>query len=152
VRPPPELVVLVGLPGSGKSSFYRERFAETHLQVSKDLMKNVRGRQQRVVELVDQALAAGRSVVVDNINATVADRAALLAVGRAHQARLVAYHVDTEVRVCVARNRSREGRARVPDVAIFAARKRFTAPTAAEGFDAVFRVEADEGRFKVTPS
>src|SRR5689334_24454013 len=77
-----ELVILVGLPGAGKTTFHRARFAATHVHVSKDLMPNRRDRQARQLALVDEALAAGRSVVVDNVNATVADRAALIAVGR----------------------------------------------------------------------
>ena len=31
-------MILVGLPGAGKTTFYRERFAATHRHVSKDLM------------------------------------------------------------------------------------------------------------------
>ena len=147
-----ELVVLVGLPGSGKTSFYRAHFASTHVQVSKDLMKSARNRQERQIALIDQALAAGRSVVVDNINAHPLDRGPLLVAGRARRARLVAYHLDTDVRESLARNRAREGRARVPDVALFVASKRLVPPTLAEGFDAVFRVRAAHGSFEVTPS
>ena len=35
-----ELVILVGLQASGKSTFFRERFAATHEHVSKDLFRN----------------------------------------------------------------------------------------------------------------
>jgi hypothetical protein len=48
--------------------------------VSKDLMRNRRDKQARQLTLIDKALAAGRSVVVDNVNATAADRAALVEV------------------------------------------------------------------------
>ena len=37
-----ELVILVGLPGSGKTTFYQSRFAETHAHVSKDLLRDRR--------------------------------------------------------------------------------------------------------------
>ena len=77
-----ELVILIGLPGAGKSSFYRDRFAATHLHVSKDLMRNRRDQQMRQLALIDEALATGRSVVVDNVNATAADRAALIDAAR----------------------------------------------------------------------
>src|SRR5262249_57705070 len=72
----------MGLPGAGKSSFYRDRFAATHVHVSKDLMRNRRDRQTRQLVLIDEALATGRSVVVDNVNATAADRAALIDAAR----------------------------------------------------------------------
>ena len=51
------------------------------------------------------------------------------------------------------RNRVREGRERVPDVAIFAVRKRLEPPSVAEGFDRLFTVLLieEERRFEVTP-
>ena len=64
----PELVIFVGLQGSGKSTYYREHFAATHEHVSKDLMKNARDREAKQQLVVEKALAEGRSVVVDNTN------------------------------------------------------------------------------------
>lgn len=135
-----ELVVFVGLPASGKSTFYRERFAATHELVSKDLMPNNRRRGARQAELVAAALARGRSVVVDNTNTRRADRAELVALAHAAGAATALYHFTAPVGECLARNRQREGRARVPDVALFAARKRLEAPADDEGFDARYEV------------
>ncbi len=78
-----ELVLLIGLQGSGKSSFFRERFAATHLHVSKDLWPNARRREARQQRLVDEALARGQSVVVDNTQPRLEDRAPLLRLGQA---------------------------------------------------------------------
>jgi predicted kinase len=142
-----ELVILIGLPGAGKTSFYRERLAATHDHVSKDLMRNRRDRQSHQMALVEAALAAGRSLVVDNVNASVADREPLIAAGRKHHARVVGYALATPVTVCAERNRGRVGRERVPVVAIHAAAKRFQTPTYAEGYDALHRVETTDGGF-----
>ena len=148
---PPEVAILVGLQGSGKTSFYRQHLAATHDHVSKDLMPNVRRRDTRQMALVEASLAAGRSVAVDNTNPTRADRAPLVAAARAHGARVVAYVMLTPVRDSLARNRTREGRARVPDVALFVTAKRMQIPTVDEGFDAVYHVAAEAGEFKVQP-
>src|SRR5688572_11870543 len=113
-----EVVILIGLPGSGKTSFFRSRFAATHDHVSKDLLPSARDKAARQLVLVEQALAAGRSVVVDNTNPRVVDRAPLIATARRHGARVVGYLLDTTRGECLARNRQREGRARVPDVAV----------------------------------
>lgn len=123
-----ELVLLMGLPGAGKSTF-AQRFATSHLIVSRDAL----GERERPT--IAEALAAGRSVVVDDTNATPAARASLIALGHAHRAFIVGYHIDTPPRVCVARNRRREGHARVPNVAIFTVAKRFVPPRPEEGFD-----------------
>jgi predicted kinase len=132
-----ELVVFVGLQGSGKSTLYRERYAETHVLVSKDLLRNNRRPERRQRELVAAALAEGCSVVVDNTNPTVDERAALVAIARAAGARVVAVVFETPIEICRTRNDARSGRARVPTVALYATRKRMQPVTADEGFDAV---------------
>jgi predicted kinase len=133
----PDLVIFVGLPGSGKSTYYRSHFAATHEHVSKDLMPNARSRDSKQELLVEKALAAGRSVVVDNTNPSKQVRAPLVAIGKRHGARLIAYYFDCAVKVCLMRNRAREGKAKVPDVAIFVTAKKLQVPTADEGFDEV---------------
>lgn len=132
-----ELIVFVGLPGSGKSTYYRAHFAATHAQVSKDLMPNARRRDDRQEREIDAALAAGKSVVVDNTNPSLEVRAPLIRLGRRHGARIIAVYFETDVRTAIMRNRQREGKGRVPDVAIFATKKKLVVPTLEEGFDEV---------------
>jgi predicted kinase len=148
---PVELVILIGLPGAGKTTFHRARFAATHVHVSKDLMRNRRDRQRRQMALVDEALAAGRSVVVDNTNVTVADRAALIEAARRRGAAVAGYVFATSPGECAERNRGRVARARVPDVAIHAAAKRWERPARAEGFDRLWQVRAEAERFDLAP-
>lgn len=133
----PELVVFVGLPASGKSTYFYAHFAGTHEHVSKDLMPNARNRDARQRAMIDAALAAGKSVVVDNTNPTPAVRAPLIAAGKRHGVRVIAIYFPTEVRIAVMRNRGREGKARLPNVAIFATQKKLVPPTVEEGFDEV---------------
>ena len=132
-----ELIVFVGLQAAGKSTYYRTHFAATHVHVSKDLMKNVRNRDARQLQTIDEALAAGRSAVVDNTNPTPLLRAPLVELGRGHGARIVAMFFECSVRAAVGRNRAREGNERVPDVAIFTTAKKLVPPTVEEGFDEV---------------
>jgi len=132
-----DLIVFVGLPGAGKSTYYRAHFAATHVHVSKDLMPNARRRDDRQLRDVEAALARGKSVVVDNTNPSVEVRKPLIELGRRHGARIVALFFDVDVRTAIMRNRQREGTGRVPDVAIFATKKKLVAPSIEEGFDLV---------------
>ena len=129
--------MFVGVQAAGKTTYYHEHFAATHVHVSKDLMKNTRDRESRQRAQIAEALKEGRSVVVDNTNPTVYDRVPLLAIGREHGARVIAYYFEAPVRTAGARNQQREGKARVPNVAIFATQKRLVPPTVEEGFDEV---------------
>lgn len=132
-----ELIILIGLQAAGKTTYYHEHFAATHVHVSKDLMPNARNRESKQMMQIDEALGAGRSVVVDNTNPTPQSRAALIAAGKRHGARVIAVYFDPHIPTVLMRNRRREGRARVPEVAIFATKKKLAAPTIDEGFDEV---------------
>src|ERR1051325_5206318 len=98
-------------------------------------MPNARRRDDRLLRDIEAALAAGKSVVVDNTNPSPDVRKPLIELGRRHGARIIAIYFEADVRTAIMRNRQREGRARVPDVAIFATKKKLVAPSIGEGFD-----------------
>lgn len=131
----PDCVILVGLPGAGKTTFYKQRFGSTHAHISKDLLSRGRPTQDRQAAQLRAALAAGRSAVVDNTNVTRAERAAIITIARAMGARVVGYFLEITTRQAVARNDRRSGREKVPKVAIFTRAKQLDPPTIDEGFD-----------------
>jgi predicted kinase len=144
-------VILIGLPASGKTTFYQRRFAATHRHISKDHWPNASKKDARQAELIRHALAMGESVVVDNTNPSIADRAQVIAVARELGARVIGYHFTATTREAVGRNRGREGRQRVPDVAIFTKAKRMTVPMVEEGFDELHRVAIrEDGEYEVS--
>ena len=147
-----ELVIFSGLQASGKSTFYRTHFAGTHAYVSKDVLRNNKKPGRRQAQLIEEALQAGRSVVVDNTNPSIAERAELIALGRRHHATIVGYFFPPMVADSLRRNHERSGKARVPPVAIYATKKRLECPSYGEGFDALYAVRiGDDGGFVVEP-
>jgi predicted kinase len=148
--PPLELVILIGLQGSGKSTFYRTSFSSTHDWVSKDRFRNNRNPTRRQRQLIEEALQAGHSLVVDNTNPTSEDRAELIALARAFGARVIGYYFESRLEDCLERNRQRIGKERIPDIALYATRKRLQPPSLAEGFDRLFYVRLlGDGKFDV---
>jgi predicted kinase len=145
-----EVVVLIGLQGAGKTTFYEQRFAATHVLVSKDRLRNNRRPERRQQRLIAEALAAGRSVVVDNTNPSSAERATIVEIARAAGARVVGFVFTSPLEACRARNEARPPERRVPEVGLLAAARRFERPARAEGFDALWSVETlPELRFAV---
>jgi predicted kinase len=143
----PECVILVGLPGAGKTTFYRERYP-SYEHISKDTFPNSANKQARQEAALRRAFAAGRSVIVDNTNASPGERASVIAVAHEFDARIVGYYIEATTREAVARNERRTGRAKVPKVAIFTSAKRLVPPAAAEGFDELHTLRVlDDGRF-----
>jgi predicted kinase len=150
---PLELVIFVGLQASGKTTFFKQRFAGSHAHVSKDNFRHNRKPDRRQAQLITQALVAGTSVVVDNTNPTRADREAAIALARALGARVVAYYFDASPEDCLARNREREGRQLVPERGVQATLARLTPPAAEEGYDAIYTVKIEpDMAFTVTLS
>ncbi len=88
-------------------------------------------------------------MVVDNTNPTAEDRRSLVELGHELGARVVGYYFEAEARESIERNRGRRGKARVPNVAIYATAKKLVPPSRSEGFDELFRVmiAGDAGGF-----
>src|SRR5829696_7896168 len=107
-----EAIIFIGIQGSGKSSFYKERFFHTHVRINLDMLKT-RRRQQLLLEA---CLEAGQPFVADNTNVTAEKRASFIAPARAAGFR-VGYYFRSDVKAALLRNSLREGAERVPDKA-----------------------------------
>jgi len=141
------IVIMMGVQGSGKSTFYATHLAENFVRVNLDTLKT-RNRERLLIE---ECLAEGKSYAVDNTNPTRQDRERYIPVAREHGYRVIGYLMQTGVEHCLDRNRGREGKARVPDVAIYATARKLEHPTYEEGFDELYLVENDGTEMTVIP-
>lgn len=135
-----EAVILVGVQGAGKTTFYRERFFDTHVRINLDMLKT-RKREQL---LLAACLEAGQSFVVDNTNPQASDRARYIALARAKGFRVIAYFFDVPLRDAMHRNNQRKLQKKIPPVAVAGTHKKLELPRKEEGFDQIFTVQVTE--------
>lgn len=138
-----EAIIFIGIPATGKSTFYRERYFATHVRISLDLLRT----RHRERSLLAWCLAHRQAFVVDNTNPTAAERAVYLAPARAAGFQVSGYCFESDVGASIRRNAERTGKQRVPPAAIGDARRRLEPPALAEGFDQLYavRINADGG-------
>ncbi len=144
-----ELVLMIGLPGSGKSTLYHSHLSSSHLLVSKDAMRGKRNRDHKQRVLLEQAEAAGRSVVLDNTHPSVESRRLWIGWGRDRGWRVTGYYLSSVAADCYERNALRTGDDKVPDVGFYAIVKQLQLPRYEEGFDALYYVSQADGKFQV---
>lgn len=132
-----EAVIFIGIQGSGKSSFFRERLFDSHVRINLDMLRT----RRREELLVTACLAAGQSFVIDNTNPLPSDRARYVEHARAAGFRTVAYFFESSLWEAMQRNNLRTGKQKVPAPAVVAAFKKLVPPTADEGFDEIYTVK-----------
>jgi len=138
-----EVVVFTGFPASGKSTFARAHFV-THgyEHINLDTLKT----KARCVRVATAALAAGRSIVVDNTSPSVEARGLYLALARQFGIACRSFHFQTPEDVAKHANMFREkltegAHKHVPRIAFNIYKSKLQAPTTHEGFAAVVPVE-----------
>jgi predicted kinase len=141
-----EAVIFVGIQGAGKSTFYRERFFDTHVRINLDMLRT--RNRERI--LLQACLLAQQPFVVDNTNVRAAERAVYVAPAKAAGFRVVAYYFVPDLRASIARNTARTGKQAIPVKGVIGTLKRMEAPKPEEGFDAIYEVRTlPENRFEV---
>ncbi len=141
------IYVMVGIPGSGKSTYAMKLQNEGAVRVSLDDIRNKLFEEtgskteskvfSEGLKQMKKALDEGKDIVCDSTNVTPEKRKSYFKVAKQYDAKIVAVFVNTDKKECLERNSKREGNAKVPAVAIHTSAKRLTPPTLDEGFDEI---------------
>ena len=141
-----KIVITVGLPGSGKSTYLRRRRIDA---ISSDEIRRLilddpedQSQHARVFTtiryLIRQRIAAGRPVTyVDATHLMRWERRPYVQLARRYACTVEALFFDVPVEICIARNK---GRSRVvPEQALRKMAEHMEAPTVEEGFARIIR-------------
>jgi len=140
-----EAIILCGIQGSGKSTFFQRRFFETHVRINMDMLRT----RHRELLLLNACILGKTQFVSDNTNPTAEDRARYIAPARQAGFRIIGYYFAANVTQALERNAAREGLAKVPPAGLLGTYKRLQIPRKTEGFDELYYVRAEGGEFVV---
>jgi predicted kinase len=135
-----EAIIFVGIQGAGKSSFYRERFFNSHIRINLDMLKT----RYREALLVQACILAKQPFVVDNTNVLASERARYIEPAREAGFRVVGYFFPPDIRASIARNKKRTAREVIPVPGLLGTAKRLQEPQPGEGFDRLYIVRLTE--------
>lgn len=137
-----ELVVMVGMPASGKSTFCK-RYFEPHgyVVINRDTLKT----QAKCIKVAEEALESGKSVVIDNTNPSKKDRAFYITLAKKYGSPTRCFHLVTEENIAhhlnfVRQNETNGQVRRIPSVVYNIYKKNLEKPAKSEGFSSVTEV------------
>lgn len=140
----PKLVMLKGLPASGKSTYARELVDQGYTRVNKDDLRSMmhnsawsKGNERSIIavrdEVVLNSLANGRSVVVDDTNFASDHHEVLERLATFYGAEFEAVLIDTPLEECIKRNEKRADK--VPIDVIVSMHNKYIAPLKEKGVE-----------------
>lgn len=129
-----EIIILVGIQGAGKSTFYQKHFVDTHVRVNLDMLRS--RNKERI--FITSCFAMSQKFVVDNTNPTKADRAPYIALAKYFKYKVIGYYFDVSIAECIERNKSRKQP--IPIIGLHATNNKLQLPVLEEGYDQIFYV------------
>lgn len=141
-----EAILFIGIQASGKSTFYHQRFRNSHIRINLDMLKT----RHRESLLLTACLEMQQPFVVDNTNPTISDRQPYITKAKAAGFRIVGYYFESKIKTVFSRNVQRPAAERIPEKGISNTYNRLVLPSYQEGFDELFYVRITEpGEFTV---
>lgn len=135
-----ELIIFIGCQASGKSTFFKQYFSDTHIRLNLDMLKT----RHRENILFQACLDAKQKFVVDNTNPSKLDRKKYIQQAKNAYFKVIAYYFESCLDDALLRNEQREGKAKIPRVGVISTFKKLETPEFAEGFDEIYQVSIDE--------
>jgi predicted kinase len=135
-----EMIIFVGIQASGKSTFCKQNFYDSHIRINLDMLRT----KHRENLLVSACFESKQNFVIDKTNPTIEERAKYISQARLHKFKIVGYYFQTDLEKALKRNSKREGKAKIDERGVRAVYSKLDLPSFTEGFDELFYVRINE--------
>ena len=151
-----KLIMMVGIPGSGKSTWIKNNKTESELWVSRDKIRFDKLKEgeedfshenavfEQFIEEIIWGLEMDKTVIADATHLNEASRKKVLDKVRKFADETEAIVMDVHLITALERNDKREGLARVPRGVVRRMYFQMQAPTKEEGFNKITFIREDE--------
>lgn len=127
----PEIIIMTGFPGSGKSTIAKHICQKpNYIHIQGDVHKTSRKMIKASLEHITQQ----KSIVFDATNSSIKKRLEYITVANKYKLPVMCIHVSTPSNIAFKRNRLRMDKKQVPKIAYSVYSKYFNQPTEEEGF------------------
>jgi len=142
----PVVIILMGLPAAGKSTFYARELAPRGIaHINLDTLRT----RHRELQQIQKYMQRGVSFAVDNTNTLPEERARYIKLATDAGYRIEGYFLRSRVQECIRNNEERDKK--VPIAAIASMSARLILPSKKEGFDALYFVNRTEKGYDISP-
>lgn len=131
-----EAIILIGLQASGKSTFFRANFVDSHTIISNDLLK-----KNGEWGLIDFCLETNQNMVIDNTNYSIEKRKAYIDKIKPHNFRIIGYYFKMNLARSIKWNKEREKSKIIPYKGIHMIYKKMEIPMLSEGYDELYCID-----------
>ena len=138
-----EMLIFIGIPASGKTSFYNYYYKNSYKHINLDTLKT---RYQENLA-IKEGLKYNDNFVIDNTNVTKRERAKYIAIGKENNYKIIGYYFKSSIPECIERNEKRENK--IPRTAVANKFNNLEIPSLEEGFDELYYVSIADGEFKI---
>lgn len=133
-----EIIILVGFPGSGKSSLTKELLKHQYTSINQDTLKT----KAKCIKECEKLMKENKSIIIDNTNPSVDARKVYIDLAKKmkYYVRVFVFDVSMEFAIHNAKYRVYKNiQKMIPSIAYNMYRKNYSEPTKAEGIDEIVK-------------
>lgn len=127
----PEIIIMVGYPGSGKSTIAKEICKhQNYNHIAGDIYKTIPKMKKASIEFLSQK----KSIVFDATHSSIKKRKEFIDLSIKYNYKVRCIHVSTTIDISYKRNKSRNDKEQAPRIAYSVYKKHYEEPKEQEGF------------------